>query len=301
VANAPPRIFDRRAYRLRRGRMVRGAGEPFLVEAAAEQLAERIGAVNRRFRMGLDLGSRQNAFQHLAPLAEHWVHASPGAARAQSSVIADEEALPFAPESFDLVTSVLSLHAVNDLPGALLQIRRVLKPDGLFLAAIFGGDTLVELRRAFASAEAEVSGGVSPRVAPFADVREFGALLQRAGFALPVADAERTVVRYRDLSRLFADLRAMGETNALAERRSTFLSRRLMHAVVDTYAAQFADADGKQRATFDIVYLTGWSPHESQQQPLKPGSAKARLADALGTNEIPAGEKPSRANPSASE
>jgi SAM-dependent methyltransferase len=193
---------------------------------------------------------------------------------------------------FDLAVSILRLHGMNDLPGALAQIRRALKPDGLFVAALFGGATLFELRDAFAAGEIETIGGITPRVAPFADVRELGALLQRAGFALPVADVERTTVRYRDFATLANDLRLMGETNALAERQS--LSRATLRAALAHYAAKHSDADGRLRATFDIVYLTGWAPHESQQKPLKPGSAKARLAEALGTVEQSAGDK---ANP----
>jgi SAM-dependent methyltransferase len=275
--------------------MAQEGADQFLVEAAAEQIGERIGAVNRRFKRALDLGSRGRAFAQLKPHADSWVRASPvpEASSGTAMIVGDEELLPFAPESFDLVTSVLSLHAVNDLPGAFLQIRQALEPDGLLMAAIFGGETLTELRQSFASAEAEVSGGISPRVAPFADVRDLGALLQRAGLALPVADLERTTVRYHDIAKLFADLRAMGETNALSGRRSSFSSRRLIGRVLEDYAARFADADGRLRVTFDIVYLTAWAPHESQQQPLKPGSAKMRLAEALGATEIPAGERAS--------
>ena len=189
---------------------------------------------------------------------------------------------------------MLALHALNDLPGALIQIRRALKPDGLFVAALSGGDTLTELRQAFAAAEAETLGGASPRVSPFADVRELGGLLQRSGFALPVADVERAVVRYADIMKLFADLRALGESNVLAGRSTRFLSRRTLTALTREYETRFADADGRMRATFDIVYLAGWAPHASQQKALKPGSATARLADALGTVERPAGEKPRR-------
>jgi SAM-dependent methyltransferase len=207
-------------------------------------------------------------------------------------IVADEEALPFADQSLDLVISLLSLQTVNDLPGVLIQVRRALKPDGLFLGALLGGDTLAELRDSFAAAEAEVEGGVSPRVAPFADVRELGALLQRAGFALPVADVDRIVVRYASPFALMDDLRRMGETNLLNERRRAPLRRATLLRMAAIYAERFADADGKVRATFDIVWLSGWAPHESQQQPLRPGSARTRLADALGTREIPAGEKP---------
>ncbi len=290
MSNAPPKIFDRAAYRVRRGR---AKGEAFLAAIAGEHLSERLGAINRCFASALDLGSRQISFEILRHGAQSWVRAAPVALNSETrALVADEEALPFADARFDLVTSVLSLHAVNDLPGALVQIRRVLKPDGLFLAAMFGGETLTELRQAFTTAEAEMSGGVSPRVAPFADVRELGGLLQRAGFTLPVADVERTTVRYRDLGTLFSDLRALGETNSLAGRKTSLLSRRVLGAVTKDYSSDFADPDGRLRATFDIAYLTGWAPHESQQRPLKPGSAKARLADALGTVERPTGEKP---------
>ena len=214
-----------------------------------------------------------------------------GAAEDTSLIVADDEALPFTGESFNLVTSVLSLHAVNDLPGTLVQIRRTLKPDGLFIGAMFGGETLKELRHAFAAAEAEISGGASPRVSPFADVRDLGGLLQRAGFSLPVADVERTTVHYRELTRLFVDLRALGETNVLAGRSRKGLRRGTLARLVQEYAARFSDDEGRHVASFDIVYLTGWAAHESQQKPLAPGSAKTRLADALGTVEREAGDK----------
>ena len=207
-------------------------------------------------------------------------------------VVTDDERLPFREASLDLVVSGLALQFVNDLPGALVQIRRALKPDGLFLAALAGGDTLTELRQAFAIAEAEVEGGVSPRVAPFADVRAMGALLQRAGFALPVVDIDRVVARYDSPLRLMHDLRRMGATNVMAERRRGVLRRQTLARLMDVYAERFADPDGRLRASFDIIWLSGWAPHESQQQPLRPGSARMRLADALGTREVSAGEKP---------
>jgi len=291
MTSGPPRIFDRHTYRARRARASKSGGDIFLAAEAAGHIAERLGAINRRFACGLDLHSRASVFPTLEPFAADWVRT--GFASDRPSVIADEEALPFGDGSFDLVTSVLSLHAVNDLPGTLVQIRRLLKPDGLFIAALFGGETLRELKLSFAAAEAESSGGASPRVAPFADVRDLGGLLSRAGFALPVADVEHLTVRYRDLTRLFADLRALGETNVLAGRSSRFLSRGTLQAVGREYAARFSDADGRFAATFDIAFLTGWAPHESQQKPLAPGSAKTRLADALGTKELPTGEKPS--------
>jgi SAM-dependent methyltransferase len=201
------------------------------------------------------------------------------------AVAADEEWLPFAPESFDLVVANLSLHWVNDLPGALVQIRRALKPDGLFVGALLGGATLTELRQAFTQAEAELEGGVSPRVAPFADVRDLGGLLQRAGFALPVADSETLRVRYGDPFGLMRDLRQMGLANALLDRRRSPLRRATLLRAAQVYAERFADPDGRLPATFEIVWLSGWVPHESQRKPLRPGSATVRLADALGVKE----------------
>jgi len=209
-------------------------------------------------------------------------------------VVADEEALPFADGTLDLVVSGLSLQAVNDLPGVLVQVRRALKPDGLFLAALLGGDTLAELRQSFAVAESEHDGGVSPRVAPFPDLRDLGALLQRAGFALPVTDVDRITVRYATPLGLLHDLRRMGAANPLVERRRVPLRRATLMRAMAVYAARFADADGRVRASFEVIWLSGWSPHENQQKPLRPGSAKKRLADALGTTEIPTGEKPKR-------
>jgi len=208
-------------------------------------------------------------------------------------VAADEELLPLRASSLDLVVSALSLQLVNDLPGALLQIRRALKPDGLMLVSLFGGMTLHELREAFALAEAETTGGASPRVIPFADVRELGGLLQRADFALPVADSETLDVSYASALHLMRDLRALGWANPLVERSRRPLRRDTLRRAVEIYQERHARPDGKVRATFEIVTLTGWAPHDSQQKPLRPGSAKARLADALGTAERPTGEKPS--------
>jgi SAM-dependent methyltransferase len=199
--------------------------------------------------------------------------------------------LPFADGALDLVVSALALQFVNDLPGTLMQIRRTLKPDGLFLGALLGGETLTELRQSFAAAESEVEGGASPRVAPFADLRDAGALLQRAEFTLPVADVERLTVRYGSAFDLMRDLRRMGATNALYARRRAPLRRATLLRMAEIYAERFADPDGRVRASFEIIWLSGWAPHPGQQQPLKPGAATARLADALGTREISAGEK----------
>ncbi len=280
--------------------------ETFLLDRVAEDFADRLGVVLRRFEVAADLGTPTAAVR--AALARGGAiaamiavdpttdtDASPtgiGATGAALRVVADAEALPFADGSFDLVVSGLMLQAVNDLPGVLVQIRRALKPDGLLLAALLGGDTLSELRQSFAAAETERESGMSPRVAPFPDLRDMGALLQRAGFALPVTDADRLTVRYASPVGLLRDLRRMGAANALIERRRVPLRRGTLVRAIEIYADRFADPDGRVRATFEIIWLSGWAPHQSQQQPLRPGSAKARLADALGVTELSAGEKP---------
>ncbi|MEA2874244.1 MAG: hypothetical protein QOH67_4220 [Hyphomicrobiales bacterium] len=287
-----PIVFDRALLRRRRERARALGAETFLIERVAADLAERLGAVLRQFDVAADLGTPADAVREaLAGNAAigRLIAASP---LPDGDIVADEEALPFREGSLDLVVSALALQFVNDLPGALIQIRRALKPDGLFLAALLGGDTLTELRQSFAAAEAEIEGGVSPRVAPFADVREMGALLQRAGFALPVTDVERLTVRYSSPLILMGELRRMGATNVLTQRRRTPLRRATLKRTADIYARRFADPDGKVRATFEIVWLSGWAPHESQQKPLRPGSAQARLADALGVREVGTGEKP---------
>ncbi len=295
-----PIIFDRRLLRARQQRARALGPETFLLDRVAEELAERLMAVLRRFERAVDLGTPTDAVAHALAASgkvETIVAATPDAAQRDASLLrvaADEEALPFADGSLDLVVSALALQFVNDLPGALIQIRRALKPDGLLLAALIGGESLSELREAFAQAESEIEGGVSPRVAPFADLRELGALLQRAGFALPVVDSDRLTVRYQSVLALMRDLRRMGATNALSERRRSSLKRATLARMAEIYAQRFADADGRLRASFEVVWLSGWAPHESQQKPLKPGSAAQRLADALGTKEQSAGEKPGR-------
>jgi SAM-dependent methyltransferase len=285
--------FDRMLLRTRRRRANALGPETFLLDRVASDLAERLDAVLREFSVAVDLGTPTDAVR-LALADKKNIGALVAAAtppRENLAVVADEEALPFRDASLDLVVSALSLQFVNDLPGALIQIRRALKPDGLFLAAMLGGETLTELRQAFAEAETEIEGGISPHVAPFADVRELGALLQRAGFALPVTDVDRLTVRYASPFALMADLRRMGATNALTERRRMPLRRATLARMAQIYAGRFADPDGRIRATFEIVWLSGWAPHESQQKPLRPGSAKTRLADALGVREIGTGEK----------
>ncbi len=289
--NGPPVIFDHALADRRRRRALRVpvAGADFLWRAVAEDMAERLATVKRRFALCLEIGS---PLPVLGPTGQvDRVVRMDRIAETGPDVVGDAELLPFAAASLDLAVAVLTLHAANDLPGALAQMRRALKPDGLFLAAFFGGDTLIELREAFAAAEAEVTGGASPRVAPFTDVRTAGGLLQRAGFALPVTDQDSHTVRYASALRLMRDLRAMGLTNVLVERDRRPLRRAVLSRAVEVYGERFADADGRVRATFDIISLSGWVPHESQQQPLRPGSAAMRLADALGTKERPTGEK----------
>lgn len=271
----PPQIFDWRLRALRKRRAARLQTDRFLLNEAVEGVKDRLTPINRTFATALSLD--ENAAATLQEADTKWHPATFG----------ENEALTIetAPKGgFDLAVSILELHNINDLPGVLTQIRRALKPDGLFIAAVFGGATLSELRDSFAQGEIAATGGISPRVSPMADVRELGALLQRAGFAMPIADVERTTVRYRDFFTLVRDLRAMGETNVLTGRKG-FLSRATLAAALDHYREKHSEADGKLRATFDIVYLMGWAPDESQPKPLRPGSAKMRLAEALGVKE----------------
>jgi SAM-dependent methyltransferase len=297
VSPQPP-MFDHRLLRARRARAAALGPSTFLLERAAEDLSDRLAAVLRRFDRAVDLGTPTDALRRVLAASGKVgtiIAADPPGAgvadRAGLTVVADEEALPLRDASLDLVVSALALQFVNDLPGTLIQIRRALAPDGLLLAALAGGDTLTELRQAFAAAESEIEGGISPRVVPFADVRDMGALLQRAGFALPVTDVDRVTARYPSPVALLHDLRRMGAANPLIECSRRPLKRATLARMIEIYGERFADRDGRVRATFEIVWLSGWAPHASQQQPLAPGSARRRLADALGTKEIPAGDK----------
>ena len=292
---SPPLVFDRPLVRRRLTRAIQGGFADFLVHRAIDDLDERLGTVLRRFPLALDVGTpTAEATRRLAASGrvDEVVRLAPTTAEARGrlSVVGDAEALPFGLERFDLAVSLLALQSVNDLPGALIQIRRALKPDGLFLGCLLAGATLYELRQAFTQAESELEGGISPRVAPSAELSNLGGLLQRAGFALPVADLETLVVRYADPFGLFRDLRAMGLTNPLVDRRRTPMRRATLARAVELYAERFADPDGRVRATFEIVWLSGWAPHESQQKPLRPGSARTRLADALGVEEHKVGK-----------
>jgi SAM-dependent methyltransferase len=259
---------------VRQMRAAKLGAEPFLLDRAVDDAMERLGAVTRTFSNGIDLATPGDQLR--------------GALRDRVATLTavdlpqiDSASLHLAPESIDLVVSLLALQFVNDLPGVLAQLRRALKPDGLLLAAMIGGDTLTELRQSFALAEAEIEGGASPHVSPFADLRDVGGLLQRAGFALPVTDLDRVVVRYDNAFALMQDLRRMGATNVLVERRKLPTRRATMLRMAQVYGERFADPDGRIRATFDIIWLLGWAPHASQPKPLRPGSAKFSLEDAV--------------------
>ncbi len=275
------RLFDRRLLVLRQSRARRLGPETFLIDRVALELGERLAAVLRHFEIAVDLGSPGHSVRHALAQSGR-VGRIIAVSRLGGDVVADEEMLPFADGTLDLVASALSFQFVNDLPGVLVQIRRALRPDGLLLAALAGGDSLAELRECFVQAESEIEGGLSPHVVPFADVRSLGGLMQRAGFALPVVDSDRLTVRYPTVFELMHDLRRMGATNVLRERSRRPLRRATLMRMAEIYAQRFADADGRIRATFDILWLSGWAPHASQQRPLKPGSAARRLSDVLG-------------------
>lgn len=293
------RVFDPRLVRAHRDRAAAGlAQHDFLFREVADRLADRLLDVTRRFPLALDIGCHGGLFAEVAGRRggiETLICCDTSPAMAMFggglTAAAEPDALPFAEGRFDLVVSNMSLHWVNDLPGALVQIRRVLKPDGLFLAALPGGGTLGELRAALTEAELELTGGAHPRVAPFVDIRDAGALLQRAGFALPVVDGDTITVRYENALRLMADLRGMGEANAMLAMPHGFTRRRVLLRAAEIYQVRHAGPDSRIPATFQIVYLTGWAPDPSQQKPARPGSATARLADALDVEEKPAGDK----------
>jgi NADH dehydrogenase [ubiquinone] 1 alpha subcomplex assembly factor 5 len=289
-------VFDRAAVRRHRDRAAADfARHDFLFQEIADRLGDRLQDVDRRFTSVLDLGGGHGApipgLDTTTIITGDLSEAMLRRSGRQRPVALNEEYLPFGVNAFDLAVSTLSLHWVNDLPGALIQIRQALKPDGLFMAAILGGDTLIELRRVLLEADAETTGGTRPHTSPVADVANAGGLLQRAGFALPVVDTDTLTVTYTDMFALMRDLRGMGETNAVAARDQRFMRRDTLFAAAEKYQALYADADGRVPATFQVIWLTGWAPHESQQKAIRPGSATARLADALDADEIGADEK----------
>jgi SAM-dependent methyltransferase len=286
--------FDRAAVRRRRDRAAPGfAAHDFLFRAVAERLVDRLDDVTHRFPVALEVGCRTGL---IGPDVigrggvTTWIgcELSPAMATLAPApvLVGDEERLPIADGAVDLILAPLSLHWVNDLPGALVQMRRALRPDGLLLAALFGGATLSELREALLAAEATETGGAHPRVSPMTDLRDLGGLLQRAGFALPVIDAEMLTVSYPDALALMRDLRGMGETNATVARCRHPTRRAVLARAAAEYAQRAAEPDGRVTARFEVLYATGWAPHPRQQRPLRPGSAQARLADALATPEI---------------
>lgn len=300
--------FDRQAVRRHRDRAAPGFGaHAFLFNEVGERLLDRLADIRRSFPRILEVGCRDGRLtRRLSALgSDIFVRADVSTAMARAAaerhpgaptLVADEELLPFAEQSFDLVVSNLALHWVNDLPGALAQIQRALRPDGLLLASLFGGETLHELRDSLLAADIAVSDGAAPRVSPFCDVRDAAHLLSRAGFALPVADVDRITVTYADALGLMHELRGMGETNAVALRPRGFTRRATLAAAEAHYAKAFPaeDAAGRVRASFEVIYLAAWRPHTSQQKPMRPGTATIRLADALGSREHPAGDTPTR-------
>jgi len=279
---AAPEIFDRKLARSRAQRAIARGAPDFLMRRASEDLDERLGAIRRDFPRALDLATPTSHFAEvLAARSKGRVLRAAPFARADASAVIDEEVIPFAAQSFDLIVSGLALQWVNDLPGLFAQARRCLAPDGLFLAAMTGGQSLAELRAALTQAEAELCGGASPRVSPFVEVRDLGGLLQRAGFAMPVTDRDALTLRYDSMFSLCDDLRRMGAANALVARARRPLRRSVFVRAAQIYAERFSDPDGRVRASFEIVWLSGWAPHESQQKPLLPGTAQVRLADVL--------------------
>jgi SAM-dependent methyltransferase len=301
----PTMLFDRKLLAVRRNRAAKGfRAVSFLKDRAVDDVCERLDFINRRFELALDIGSQGgflaaaiarhgNLLDKIGSLAECDLSPVMLAQSGGTGFVADEDHMPLAPLSLDLIVSTLGLHWVNDVPGFLAQARLALRPDGLLLLTFLGGRTLQELRACLAQAETEAFGEAFARVSPFADAQDGAQLLQRAGFALPVADSDVVTVRYANLFGLFRDLKAMGETAVFRQKALRKLTRSIIARAADLYQANHGDADGKVRATFELITLTGWAPHESQQKPLPRGSAKMRLADALGTREIPTGEKPS--------
>ena len=295
-------VFNRAAVRRHRDRAAPLLDDhDFLFAEVADRLADRLDDITREFPLSLDLGCRtgglggvlggRGAVKTLIQADLSLAMAGRARGNDRPALVADEETLPFGTATFDAVLSNLSLHWVNDLPGALIQIRHALKPDGLFLASVFGGDTLKELRACLYDAEIAIEGGLSPRFSPLIDVRDMGNLLQRAGFALPVVDAEQITVSYDNPLKLMHDLRNMGEANANKDRRPSFSRRATLLKACELYLEKFAGPDGRIPATFDILTVTAWAPDPSQQKPMQPGSAQSSLAEALGTDEIPGGEK----------
>ncbi len=286
-------IFERKQIARYRKRCAPNlADHDFLFRWASNQILERLDLIKRDFKNILQIGERDT--QTLPQLQNSNINTIQIDLNSNfnSTITADEEFLPIKPESQDLIISNLGLHSINDLPGTLLQIKQALKPDGLFIAALFGGSTLTQLRDSLMQAELKLKGGISPRVSPFADKQDCGALLQRAGFALPVIDSDCLTVTYDNMFKLMNDLRGMGESNAITARNKINPGKQLFIEAAQIYQEKYAEPDNRIPATFEIIFLLGWAPHDSQQKPLKPGSAKHSLATALGTEEQSTGDSP---------
>jgi SAM-dependent methyltransferase len=286
MQNQPPLIFDRHALKLHRERARKHfAAHSFLHQRIVDDLVDRLETIKRSFEHGVAVGPGASLLPAALtkPCNVQHLQVSDPVNSSVNDLDVDEAELPFAPASLDLYISLMSLHLINDLPGTLMQIRQALKPDGLFIGVLPGEETLTELKQALYKAEAEISGGVSPRVIPFAAIKDLGGLLQRAGFALPVADIDSVKVHYRSPFTLLQDLRGMGETNILANRHKKTLRRDVLTRAMQIYVDDFSDQDQKATATFDLITITGWAPHESQQKPLAPGSAKASMKEAVAS------------------
>jgi len=302
--NLPPQIFDRELLKRRRDRSAGSIHKyDFLLQRCFDDICDRVETVTRDFDRAAILGGSPGLQDALKARDAHtkinWLCQSDLSPRLASrlggnALACDEERLPFGDESLDLILAPLGLHWANDLPGVLVQINRALKPDGFFAGAFLGGATLTELRQCLLTAESELTGGVNARISPYASTFDLAALMQRAGFALPVADIDRVTVRYDNAFALMKDLRGMGETSILADRPRTPATRALFLRTAEIYTERFSDADGRIRATFEIIHTAGWAPHPDQPQPKRPGSAKASLADALGVKEQSLGEKAGR-------
>lgn len=278
-------VFDRNIMRKKRNRSAPHLqSHGFLIDWAQKQINERLDLIKKDFPLALQIGNRASTESKMHDKIKHLITLD-SADKLSPNVIADEELLPFQNNSFDLITSPLNLHSTNDLPGTLSQIKTALKPDGLFIGALLGGETLFELREVMNDVEMQHYNGLSPRVAPFADLPQMGSLMQRAGFNLPVIDSEKITVTYDNVFKLMKDLRLMGESNIVNNRKKTFTPQKFFHQVGEQYATKFSEPDGRIVATFEIIFILGWKPHDSQQKPLRPGSAKNRLADALKTEE----------------
>jgi NADH dehydrogenase [ubiquinone] 1 alpha subcomplex assembly factor 5 len=282
-------IFDTPLLRMRQNRKnISFKDHDFIYRWTCHQILDRLSVITRGFDNVTHFGARDDCLikkfkaSYSCDLnAQHSPH-----------VIGDEEALPLRFSSQDLIVSTLNLHRMNDVPGALIQIKRALKPDGLFMGAMFGGQTLLSFRESIMEAEMEYHGGVSPRIFPFADKQDCGALMQRAGFALPVIDSETLTVSYSNLTKMLHDLRGMSESNILLERNKKYVGRDFFNKVEEIYRDKTDSDSGYFDAKFEIIFLLGWAPHDTQQKPLKPGSASGRLADFFGTHEIKTGDTP---------